>query len=271
MGGAGYAWTSGLRSGVYPPTAPHGFANRRWRLAGALVTLGDQLDAKAAELELERWCLGTRGDTDHIEEAEWSEHNACVLGPDGVYLVLAIDVIEELVDALDLDAVFAQLYRDRDPRVFSKGYNHHNNRITLWGGKGETKYLAGDVGHGHYSLTQGAYPGGRGGYLEAMDSTDPWLSDVAVSGAVTNPEPVQEDDMATFVVLDNADGKAYVGDLITRRWIPDEATRDDILGQLAEAKVRNPHTGEPYSVADGANLKRVANVGAFGVLVGTVG
>lgn len=189
-GGDGSKWQSGLWFGTYPEDAPHGFANRRWRLALSVWAVGNAIDKKAKELGFPNWCLGTRGDGRHIEEAKSSEHNANVKGnfvgilpsafpPNyrAAYLVLAIDVIEEVVDALLLDEAFAFAYKQRNAIVFYYGYNHHNNRITLWGGNGEMKVLSGDVGHGHYSHNQGDYPGGESGYLPTMDSFTSWFGD----------------------------------------------------------------------------------------------
>lgn len=162
------------------------FGPARW--ARAIPVLVDYLRPRYPTLTF----LGGLGDQTHVTEGNTSAHNPITRGPDGLGLVLAIDLGVSDGNLAPLIEIRNLIYaHPNDPRMAGEGYmsgpdDKANNWPlgTGWNG-GNT-----DIGHLHVNVAAKYFPFQPGGYLPSMDLTTPWDFMASEDDVLDSTDPI---------------------------------------------------------------------------------
>lgn len=150
----------------YVPTGPG------WRVAYALDQGVKEIQKQFPQVH----CVGTVGDARHQAEGGRSAHNPIILAPDGVRLVVAVDLVGPQSDLDKIQAILEARYNANDSRQYPRGFTQMNGEGTVWDNDPHTTlhYTGADYGHLHWNINTVNFPIQAGDYRSAMDSTSPW-------------------------------------------------------------------------------------------------
>lgn len=198
----------------YYPTGPG------WRVAHALDQGIKEIQRQFPLVH----CVGTIGDARHQAEGGRSAHNPIILAPDGVRLVVAVDLIGPQIDLDKIQAILEARYNANDPRQYPRGFTQMNGEGTTWDNNPHTTlhFTGADYGHLHWNINTVNFPVRAEDYRSAMDSTSPWSiyaspSPINTQGDLDNMTPQERKDLAadiaTAIITRELGGAGFNGNV----------------------------------------------------------
>lgn len=201
-----------------------------YRPTGAGWRVGLALDQGIKEIQKQYpgvRCVGTVGDAKHQAEGGRSAHNPIVRAPDGMLLVLAVDLVGPLSNLTAIQQHLENLYNAGDSRQFPRGFTQMNGQGTTWDNDPHTTlhFTGGDYGHLHWNINTVRFPIQAGDYRTAMDDIRPWgivppprpKPPVTTEGDLDDMAPEDRkalaDDIATALVTRELGGVGFDGNV----------------------------------------------------------